>query len=36
LIAFDVLVPLEDDVQPEDEELDLNEYMTDDNSIDTT
>jgi hypothetical protein len=31
-----VLVPLEDDVQPEDEELDLNEYMTDDNSIDTT
>ena len=36
MIAFDVLVPLEDDVQPEDEELDLNEYMTDDNSIDTT
>lgn len=36
MIVFDVLVPLEDDVQPEDEELDLSEWRTGDNSIDTT
>ena len=36
MIAFDVLIPVEDDVQPEDEELDLNEWMTGANSIDTT
>ena len=31
-----MLIPVEDDVQPEDEELDLNEWMTGANSIDTT